>query len=395
MQPRWFVLPVSLTVFSCIASRAPVPEAKSGAPTEDSSSSAPTAQVKSIPAPAVVTPSAELPGFTRGINLGNGLDAPSEGAWGVRLSEAHFAMAKEAGLDHVRLPVRFSAHAGGSAPYTIDERFFKRVDWALDQAQSRGLSIIVDLHHYEELMKDPDGNADRFVGLWQQIAARYKDRPATVAFELANEPCDKLTPEHLNPLHAAALRAVRATNPTRIVIVDSYFWAGADYLKQLELPEDANLVASFHMYQPILLTHQAAPWMTPEFQTPGVVFPGPPPHPVEPVAAARQTGWVNTWFQGYNTQPIETNPGGPKAVYDYFQTVEAYVASSKRRVYLGEFGIMDTADPASRENWLGLVRREAERRHIGWAYWDDGGKFQAMDVSHHRWLKNLQRALFD
>ena len=101
----------------------------------------------------------------------------------MRLSEAHFVMAKAAGLDHVRLPVRFSAHAGQSAPFTIDEAVFARVDWAIDQALSHGLCVIVDLHHYEELMKEPEANADRFVALWSQIAARYQGRPASVAFE--------------------------------------------------------------------------------------------------------------------------------------------------------------------------------------------------------------------
>lgn len=389
MRIRLHLLAAPLLLISCLGPQGAQPAASPAA-------SEPAARpVKTLPPPAIEVMNGELPGFMRGINLGNGLDAPTEGAWGVHLSDKHFDLVKSAGLDHVRLPVRFSAHAAATAPYTIDPAFFARVDWAIDQATSRGLSIIVDLHHYEELMKDPDANADRFVGLWAQIAERYKGRPASVAFELANEPCDKLTPEKLNPLHARALEVVRKSNPTRVVIVDSYFWAGADYLKKLELPEDPNLVASFHMYQPILLTHQAAPWMPPEFGTPGVVFPGPPDKPVEPTSAARSTGWVNDWFRAYNTQPFETNPGGPKAVYDYFKTVEAYVYSSKRRVYLGEFGIMDTADATSREAWLSLVRKESERRKIGWAYWDDGGKFKAMNVSEQTWVPNLKRALFD
>src|SRR5688572_31609948 len=83
----------------------------------------------------------------RGINLGNGLDAPSIGAWGVVLEQAHFELAARAGLDHVRLPVRFSAHAGATAPFTLEEEFLAKVDWAIEQALSRKLSIIVDLHH--------------------------------------------------------------------------------------------------------------------------------------------------------------------------------------------------------------------------------------------------------
>jgi len=216
----------------------------------------------------------------RGINFGNALDAPREGAWGVTLKPEHFRMAKAAGLDHVRLPVRFSAHAEEKAPYEIESALLDRVDWAVAQAGQNGLSLIIDLHHYQELMKEPERHADRLVALWSQIAEHYKDAPLSVAFELINEPCDNLKPELLNPLTARALAAVRKTNPQRLVIVDSYFWANAEQLKNLELPQDPQLVASFHMYQPILFTHQVMPWMGPEYQTRGIVFPGPPKTPV-------------------------------------------------------------------------------------------------------------------
>jgi endoglucanase len=230
--------------------------------------------------------------------------------------------------------------------------------------------------------------------LWQQIAARYKDQPSSVAFELINEPCDELKSPELNPITAKALAAVRATNPTRTVFVDSYFWASADRLKELELPVDANLVASFHMYQPILFTHQGMPWMGPEFQTRGIVFPGPPAVPVTPVPAAQSTGWVSSWFSGYSQPAIAQNSNGPKAIFDYFKIVEDYVTSSHRRVYMGEFGVADSADPQSRENWLRIVKQEAERRHIGWTLWDDGGKFKAMNVADGTWVAPVQAGLF-
>ena len=60
------------------------------------------------------------------------------------LKPEHFALAKAAGLDHVRLPVKFNARASESAPYTIDEAIFKRVDWAVRQATEHGLSIVID-----------------------------------------------------------------------------------------------------------------------------------------------------------------------------------------------------------------------------------------------------------
>lgn len=356
---------------------------------------APIHQVSEVPRPAVVTKSQPIPGFMRGINLGNALDAPSEGAWGVTLTEAHFDMVKAAGLDHVRLPVRFSAHAAGSAPYTIEPEFFARVDWAIQQAQSRQLSIIVDLHHYEELMKQPEQHYDRFLGLWTQIAERYKDRPANVAFELLNEPNTQLTAERWNDLAARAIKLVRQTNPTRLLIIDCFFWANADYLHTLNVPADPNIVASFHMYQPILFTHQGADWMDPEFRTRGLVFPGPPAVPVVPLQAALDKDWTANWFEGYNKLPVAENPGGPKTVFEQFQHAEKYIATKGHRMYMGEFGVIDNADDKSRENYVRLVREEAERRDIGWAYWDDGGKMKAMNVPQNSWIPYLRSALFD
>lgn len=338
--------------------------------------------------------SAPLEGLRRGINLGNGLDAPSEGEWGVVLTERHFEMAKAAGMDHVRLPVRFSAHAGETSPFTVDSAFFARVDWALDQAQARGLSVVLDLHHYNELMKDPAAHRDRFLGIWAQIAERYRDRPASLLFELVNEPNGALAPGLLNDLVKDAVAVVRRTNPSRRIIVDSYFWASADYLDKLDLPAgDPGLVASFHMYQPILFTHQGAHWMDPEYGTLGIVFPGPPASPVTPVAPAESVGWVRDWLARYNTAPAETNPSGPAAVRAEFEKVDRYIAATGRAVYLGELGAIDKADAASREAYVRLIRTEAERRSIAWAYWDDGGSFKAMDVKTGEWVPYLRDAL--
>jgi endoglucanase len=350
----------------------------------------------SRPDPIAVSP--PLPGFTKGINLGNCLDAPSEGAWGTRLSEKHFEMAARAGLDHVRLPVRFTTaeRSDVNPPHEIRPELFARVDWALDQAAKHGLSTILDVHHFEEIHKEPQAQKARLYALWRQISERYASRPANVAFEVLNEPNGALEPALVNEITAEALRIIRDKNPTRLVFANSYFWANAERLHELQLPaDDANVVAQFHMYQPILFTHQGAPWMEPIFHTRGVVFPGPPAAPVTPLAAAAKESWVANWFQGYNTLPLAQNPGGPKTVFEHFDHAARYVKATGKRVYLGEFGVIDKADPQSRANYLWLVRTEAERRGIGWALWDDGGGFKVMDPASGTWNEPLRRALFE
>src|SRR5262245_43788128 len=78
----------------------------------------------------------------RGINLGNALEAPQEGAWGVTLEADYFRLIKEAGFNSVRIPIRWSAHASTTAPYDIEMHFFQRVDWAIRNFQSALLGRI-------------------------------------------------------------------------------------------------------------------------------------------------------------------------------------------------------------------------------------------------------------
>jgi endoglucanase len=200
--------------------------------------------------------------LARTVNFGNALEAPKEGDWGLTLKEGYFESIKDAGFTAIRLPVKFSAHALENAPYTLDETFMERVDWAIKNATARGLAILVDLHHYDELFENPTAHRERFVALWQQIAERYKNQPEGVMFELCNEPNGKLEP-YWNDYAAQALAAVRQTNPTRAVIVGPNGWNSADRLGELKLPDDPNVIVTFHNYTPFEFTHQGAEWMKP------------------------------------------------------------------------------------------------------------------------------------
>ena len=343
---------------------------------------------------AVMNPT--VPGFTKGINIGNALEAPSLGEWGVLVTEKHFIMAKKAGLDHIRLPARFSGNALKEAPYTIDSEFWELVDFAVDQAQKHGLGIIVDLHHYEEMASHPKDHIERFKALWQQIAEHYKDRPKTVAFELINEPCGELKVDILNPLMKDTLAIVRQTNPDRTVFIDSYFWANTEWLDDMDVSFfDSNTVATFHMYQPILFTHQGAPWMSAEYQVAQVIFPGPPATPVAITGETLSNAWSADWLTAYNALPARQNPSGPKTVWEEFDRATAFVEKNGVRVYMGEFGAIDFADARSRTIFLKMVRKESERRGIGWAYWDDGGHNRAMDLMDEVWVRPVADALFE
>jgi endoglucanase len=331
----------------------------------------------------------------RGINLGDALDAPTEGDWGVTLQPAHFQLAAAAGFDHVRLPARFSGHALTSAPFTIDETFLQRVEWCLDQAAANDLAVLIDMHAYDEIHQDPAGQSERFVALWRQLAVRFAQRSDRVAFELLNEPHDGLTADVWNTLAAQALAAVRETSPDRLVVIGGVSWSSAVALDDLTLPGgDAHLLATFHGYEPTLFSTQGAPWMGPEFQTVGVVFPGPPATPLAPGATASPFTWVDDWFQRYNTLPAASNPSGPSTIRDEMAHAASFASRTSLPILIGEFAAVDWADLDSRARFYAEVRAQAEAHGFGWTVWDDGGHNKFLDVAAGTWSPELHTALF-
>lgn len=207
-------------------------------------------------------PSANL---GKGINFGNMLEAPFEGAWGLKVQPDYFARVAEAGFDHIRLPVSWTHHAATEAPYTVDPDFFTRVDEVLAMAEAINVKVILNDHHHEELDANPVGESARFLAIWDQIATRYANRGDWLHFEILNEPHGQFdtTPALWNALLVDALNLIRSTNPVRKVLVGPVNYNSIHYLDQLEVPNDPNLIASIHYYDPFPFTHQGATWIDP------------------------------------------------------------------------------------------------------------------------------------
>jgi endoglucanase len=196
--------------------------------------------------------------------------SPNEGDWSHPLDEAGFEALADAGFTAVRLPVRFSAHQSLAAPYTLDESFLERLDWAIDQALSHGLAIIIDNHHWgvegsddlDALFDDPEGQKARLEAIWEQVATRYADQPAGVVFEILNEPHGALD-AYWNEYQGDVLDIIRESNPDRAVVVSPITWSNPWALATLDLPDDDHLIATFHNYTPFEFTHQGATWIYP------------------------------------------------------------------------------------------------------------------------------------
>jgi endoglucanase len=298
----------------------------------------------------------------RGVNLGNALEAPSEGEWGMRLEADFFPLIAESGFKHVRIPIRWSAHAQAEAPYTIDPEFLARVDWAVDQSLQNGLIAIVNMHHYDELFDDPPRHEARFIALWRQIAEHFKDRPRSVVFELLNEPHNSLNAPGWNLLFPKALAEVRANNPDRVVLIGPAEYNSYSALEDLTLPaDDPNLIATFHYYNPFQFTHQGAEWVS------------------------GSNDWLGTRWEADSNDRSE--------IKYHFDLVGEWQEANSRPIYLGEFGAYSTADLESRALWTTYIAREAERRGWSWAYWEFGAGFGVYDREAKDWRPELLGAL--
>ena len=295
------------------------------------------------------------------INLGNALEAPNEGEWGVTLREEFFQLIKAEGFTAVRLPVRWSAHALKTVPYTIAPEFFNRIDWAVEQALTNNLAIVVNMHHFEEMALDPEGNQARFIALWQQIAEHYQAFPNALLFEPMNEPNGALGAKHWNDLVAAVLPVIRTTNPTRTIVIGPAEWNAMRALDELTLPAaDQHIIVTFHYYNPSQFTHQGAEWV-----------PG-------------SESWLGTkWGSNAEQQMVR---------YD-FDLVKQWADDNKRPIFLGEFGAYSKADMDSRARWTAFVARAAEARSFSWGNWEFCSGFGVYDSAAHQWREPLVQAL--
>ncbi|MEI6168570.1 MAG: glycoside hydrolase family 5 protein [bacterium] len=299
----------------------------------------------------------------RGVNLGNALEAPKEGGWGVTLKESYFEQIKEAGFDSVRIPVRWSAHAGTTPPYRIDPEFFDRVDWAVHHALKRGLHTVLNMHHYNEIFEQPAAHRDRFLALWKQIAEHYKNEPPELYFELLNEPSGKLLSDKWNRLLAETLPVVRASNPTREIVVGPVSWNSISELKTLTLPEqDRHLIVTVHYYNPFEFTHQGADWV-----------------------GEQSKKWLGTRWTGTAVER--------QAIEHDFDIAIDWAVTHRRPLYLGEFGALSTADMESRVRWIRCVAEAADKRKMGYTYWEFCSGFGLYNPVTDRWIQPLKEAL--
>jgi endoglucanase len=332
------------TVFGAILALAALPAAAAPAAT---------------PMSAPVSATFDQP-FHRGVNV-LGYDPYWTDAAKRRFQWRHFTEIRRAGFDFVRVNLQAFSHMDSSN--RLDPAWLAKLDDVVREAQKAGLGVILDEHDFNSCSENVDLCRTRLDSFWKEVAPRFAASPRNVAFELLNEPHDKLDGEAWNGLFAQLLALVRQSNPDRIIVVGPSHWNSLKDLPLLKLPNDPNLLVTFHYYEPFQFTHQGA-----------------------------------TWAGDYVKKLHGVTWGSDKdraALRNDFDAVAAWAAANQRPILLGEFGAYDKSGTPLhlRAAYVGAVRSEAERHGFAWAYWQFDGDFVAWDMARQRWVEPIRDAL--
>jgi endoglucanase len=247
-------------------------------------------------------------------------------SWDKSSYEIYTQLFKAAGFDHVRIPF-------------FPERVFKlkgtvkaeRYDYAIQTVIDNGMIAIFDLHEYPGYRDGLKLDEEQFISFWREAAERYKDYPDQLYFELANEVYDTISARELSAIINNTISAIRETNPTRKIIVPAPYVNRLETIAATDFPEeDRNLIVAIHFYEPGEFTFQ-------------------------------KNGAGVEW-KGTDAEK--------RAIASVFDTAAAWAIAKDRPVVLGEFGLSKYIPSPDRELWAAFVRETAERRNIGWTYWD-------------------------
>jgi hypothetical protein len=148
-----------------------------------------------------------------------------------------FDLMKSMGMNVVRVPFLFDVVENKNAPYTLRADAWKYLDFAVNEAEKRGMYVILDLHGAvggaAAASEQHDGCAgpaemwtnasyrDRTKWVWDMVASHYRGRTAVAAYDLLNEPwgTDATT---LANFAYELFDTVRAKDPEHVIILPGH-----------------------------------------------------------------------------------------------------------------------------------------------------------------------------
>lgn len=275
-------------------------------------------------------------------------------------------------FDHVRLPIDYEVLETEDGKEVTDNYVF--IDNVLTWCRGYNLKVVLDVHktwgyNFDNENKDASKNTlfdsdeakSRFLKLWDRLSARYGKYSDFVALELLNEVANPDYCDKWNALIRECVSVIRKNAPDSTIIYGGVEWNSAGTLCRLEEPFDNNVIYTFHYYEPLLFTHQKAPWVPTMPKDLSVAY------PQDMEFFKRES--VQIGIQG---MPCANAKSQAMGVEFHEEMISGALETAKERnltLYCGEFGVIDRADPDDAIRWYKDILDLFDKYEIGYALW--------------------------
>lgn len=309
----------------------------------------------------------------RGVNLGGFLSQceHNEEHYKCFILEEDIKRISEWGLDHVRLPI--DCEVVETEDGSIKPSGYVYIDNVVNWCKKYGLNVILDLHKAYGYDFNDAGDLEknnlfsseylkeRFVKLWDTISSRYAGYD-NVAFELLNEVVETENAELWNQLIKRTVSAIRKNAPVAPIVYGGIQWNSAGTLKYLDIPEDNNIIFTFHFYEPLVFTHQKAYWVKNMDMVNDVPYP-------ETMEFYREKS-KPLGNQGQAAVVAKSEHMGPEFLSEMVSEAVRAADIAGVEIYCGEYGVIDRAPIQDTLRWFKDVDDVFRKYDIGCAVWN-------------------------
>lgn len=290
----------------------------------------------------------------RGINFGGYLSQCEHTLdhYATFITKEDVKKVKDLGFDHIRLPIDYEVlETREGFEYTEGIAY---VNQFLLWCEEYEMDVVLDLHKAYGYDFNDAGNPNknnlfaneelqkRFVDLWTRLAQHYGKLPY-VAFELLNEVVEEHVADNWNKLIDVTVNAIRRYAPDTPIIYGGIQWNSTRTLKLLNKPEDDNIIFTFHMYEPLIFTHQKAYWVPNMPMDKTIEYPATMEYYKEMSALIG--------YKGKDVTVSECKEMGKPFLIEMIKEAVDMAKEAGVRLYCGEFGVIDRAPVEDTLRW--------------------------------------------